>query len=444
MLKKDQYPRVLMVLMTKVKVEDPGNLLIRAQFGEWPKDCLAQIHASAETPGRGEFCGSNYRLQACDRFLGELFQRLRGGVFEMVTMDAVGQHADVRPAGLLGRWAKMTKKRLGDWLISSGWWEVIYFIRLSEPMKRFVEDFKPDLIYCQGYSLGFATLPLLIARRFNIPICFQTTDDWLRGTYARSPVVWLLRRRARELIRRAKVRLAFGEKMQREYQHRYGLPFEVTYHLDNPDRFPPGIVAANKVCKIIYSGSLAHRRYEAIQDLLAAVRQLPELGDHVEIVIYSSGIPKELPTALLQSPEVKFAPLPTHERLPSILAEATVLLLPESFREARQSIEYSVSTKAHLYMMSGRPVLVYGPAYSGTVEYAMREGWGQVVDERSVAKLKDALTEILAGNERMQQLRRCADACIRRHHDLARGRERFRELVSSAVHSGKAIEIGHP
>jgi glycosyltransferase involved in cell wall biosynthesis len=281
----------------------------------------------------------------------------------------------------------------------------------------------------------------LLSRRFDIPICFQTTDDWPDGRgYRGSPVRWLLRRRARELILCAKARLAFGEKMQREYERRYGVSFEVTYHLDDPRRFPPRAEGPDKACKIIYTGTLAHRRYEAIQDLLAAARRMPELAGRFEIVVYSSGIPKDIPADLLQSPEVKFAPLPTHEQLPAVLANATILLLPESFNEPRESIEYSLSTKAHLYMMSGTPVLVYGPAHSGTVEYAIREGWGLVVAERSVAKLTDALVEILTASRRMHQLRSNAEVCIQRHHDMVTGRKRFRELLALAWHTSEATD----
>ena len=32
------YPHVLIVRTTKVRADDPGNLLIRARFGDWPKD----------------------------------------------------------------------------------------------------------------------------------------------------------------------------------------------------------------------------------------------------------------------------------------------------------------------------------------------------------------------------------------------------------------------
>ncbi len=435
-----RYPRVLLVMLVAVKAADAGNLLSRALFGDWPKDRLAQIYPTAEPSGHGDFCGNFYRLQVCDRFLGGLFRRLRGGVVNMVALGTIEEQAKIRSAGLLKHWFQTLQKRLGDWLINTGLWELIFRVRLSKPMERFIEDFKPEIIYCQGYSLGFATLPLLIARRFHIPICFQTTDDWPHSTYAHSPVGWLLRRRAGELIQCAKVRLAFGDKMQREYERRYGVPFEATYHLDDPARFPHGGETSEKTRKIIYTGGLGHRRYEAIQDVLAAVRQMPELSGRVEIIVYSTGIPKDMPVGLLQSPEVRFVPLPTHEQLPAVLAEATVLLLPESFNEARPPIEYSISSKSHLYMMSGRPVLVYGPAFSGTVDYAMREGWGLVVAQRSETKLKAALTEILAGSERLRQLRLNAEACIQRHHDLAAGRKRFHVMLANAAHSSGMTE----
>lgn len=435
----DQYPRVLIVLMTKVKADDPGNLLIRAQFGNWPKDRLAQIHASGSPAGHGDFCGRYYRLQACDRALGGLFQRLRGQVFDMVAMDAIEEQAKARPAGLRGHRANVIKKRLGDWLIGSGLWEVIFHVRLSQPMAEFIEDFKPDLIYCQGYSLGFATLPLLIARRFNLPICFQTTDDWPSYTYRGFPMGWLLRRRARQLVDGATLRLAFGQKMQRKYESRYGVRFEATYHLDDPRRFPvhPGI--GTESCRIVYTGSIGLRRYEPIQDLIDAVRTLPDGGRHIQIVLYCSGLPKDIPRKLLDSPEVEVQPLPTHEELPHVLASASLLFLPESFSVAPELIEFAISSKAHLYMMSGRPILVYGPAYSGTVDYAIREKWGLAIAERSVAKLKDGLAALMVGGARLQPLQLGAAACIRNNHDLKAGRERFRQMIAAAAASHESV-----
>ncbi len=46
--------------------------------------------------------------------------------------------------------------------------------------------------------------------------------------------------------------------------------------------------------------------------------------------------------------------------------------------------------------MSKRPILVYGPPWSGTVDYARRRGWGIIVDKRGERELlKGILTASL-------------------------------------------------
>jgi len=435
------YPHVLIVLMPKVNADDQLNLLIRTQFGNWPKEHLAQIYSSGDTCEHGDYFSYYYQLQSCDRFLGVVFNRLRSGVLEMVVMNSVEEQKNAKSYNLLIRLIKVIKKRFGEWLICSGLWEVIFHVRLSTSMATFVREFKPDLIYCQGYSLGFVTLPMLIAKRFNIPICFQTTDDWPSYTYNSFPMGSILRHRTRQLVSRATLRMAFGEKMQRLYKRRYGESFDVTYHLDDPMRFlmSSGSKIEQEIIikqhRIVYTGSLALRRYEALQDLLAAVKIMKNNSIEIQIDVYCSGIPKDLPIELLDASEIVFYPLPSHEEIPKVLSTASVLFLPESFNVAQKMIEYSISSKAHLYMMSGQPILVYGPEYSGTVEYAVRMGWGVVVSKRSVLLLKAALRELLDSEQRKCQIRLNAQECIQRYHNLKVGQNLFLNLLKGIVHS---------
>lgn len=74
----------------------------------------------------------------------------------------------------------------------------------------------------------------------------------------------------------------------------------------------------------------------------------------------------DIPDELLCSEHVDFLPLPgSHDQLPAVLAGCDVLFLPGHFDTAYQNaIQLSLSSKAHLYMMSGRPILVYGPIWS--------------------------------------------------------------------------------
>ena len=426
----DQSPRVLLVLMAKVMAADAGNLLIRSQFGDWPRDRLAQIYASGDPAGQGDFCGRSYRLQAGDRLLGSIFQRLRSTVTRMVALSTVEARERDSRAGFPTLIARIMKQHVGNWLIRSGLWEVIFHVRVSREMAEFIENFAPDVIYCQGYSLGFAELPVLIARRFNLPICFQTMDDWPDYTYRRSPIGWLLRRSTRELVAKANARLAFGDQMRRCFDDRYGVAFQATYHLDEPSRFfpEPGWTTSEE-CRIVYTGSLGLRRFEAVQDLVMAVRTIGPGPVPFKIVVYSAGVPTDLPRFLLDAPEVALLPLPSHEELPAVLASASVLFLPESFTVPRSQIALSISTKAHLYIMSGRPVLAYGPPYSGTVRYAVEGGWAATVTERSQTSLADALLRVASDASLRAALSQNARICAITHHDIRAGRARFRSLL---------------
>lgn len=429
---KFKHPRVLIVVMPKVKADDTSNLLIRMQFGSWPKDRLAQIHSS-DPMGCGEFCDRYYPLQAEDRTFGRLFMRLRAGVSNVVGMDEVGLSPAKCSPGLCGRWVNQAQRRLSDWLIRSGVWEVLFQVRLSQSMAKFVRDFRPDLIYCSGYSLAFTTLPLLIADRFNVPICFQTLEDWPSYSYRHSPVGKLLRRQATRLIRHAALRLAFGEKMRKAYEKRYGVPFHTTYHLDDANRFNlADPQRTGQMKKIVFTGSLVLNRHECIEDLLKASRLLEQEGTRVEIEVYCTGVPKDVSDELRLSSSLKFLPLPSHDDLPRVLRSADVLFLPEAFSVDANRLGLAISTKCHLYMMAGRPILVYGPSYGGTMEYAHKQGWALVVRQRDITMLADSLRHLFTDRAFGAELVRQATECFIRNHNLKDARDRFEGLVGAS------------
>ena len=75
----------------------------------------------------------------------------------------------------------------------SGLWELLFPVRLSHGLKRFLAAFRPDIIYSQGYTLGFSQLPLMLHAWTGAPICFHTSDDWPVYLYSESPARVLLR-----------------------------------------------------------------------------------------------------------------------------------------------------------------------------------------------------------------------------------------------------------
>ncbi len=440
MTKSNQYPRVLIVLMSKVKADDPCNLLIRMQFGEWPKERLAQIHSNSNPKGNGEFCGHYYQINRYDRYFGKIFQRIRGKLINMSEMNKIESININLSKNIKYNFVVKFKKIFADIVINSGLWELIFTVRISKDMMRFINEFRPNLIYCQGYSLGFTRLPIIINKKYKIPICFQTTDDWPTYTYNSFIMRMLIRKTAKKLIYHSTIRMAFGEKMQQLYQRRYGMDFLLTYHLDEHSRFQKNEnnrseqLWINDEISIIYTGSLGHHRFEGIHDLIKVIKSLnKENLINIKINIYCTGIPKNIPIEIISSLEVKFHNLPSHNDLPCVLNSASILFLTESFSVRPEEIEYAISSKAHLYMMSSKPIIVYGPAYSGSVDYAIKGGWAQVVTKRDENLLKIALLSILYDHKRNAEMKKKAFMIINSNHDLTVGRKIFKTMINQAL-----------
>lgn len=425
------FPRILFVTLIKAKEKDSVNLLFRTQFAGWPKECMAQIYSS-DPAGSGEFFGRYYRMQAQDRWCGRFFRFLRSGVSSMVAMESMA--APSHPSGRLRRWLKVAKAKVGNLMVESGIWEIIFYPRVSTQMEQFVRDFRPDIIYWSGYLLTFVALPDEISRRFGVSLCFQTLEDWPAYKYRWSPAGFLLRRLSRRLIVRSAIRLAFGDKMKALYEKRYRVPFQTTYHIDDPARFAQQTSKnSSAVKRIIYSGSLVLNRHESIGDMTRAMAILAGQGIETELLVYCSGIPPEVDEEVRSNPRVKFLPMPSHSELGRVLAQGDVLYLPEAFSVGEDRLGLAISTKCHLYMMARRPILVYGPSYAGTVEYAMRRNWARVVTRRDPQLLSKHLHALLSGGTDVGELVQVAMACFHENHDISQNSERIRSLLCSAI-----------
>jgi glycosyltransferase involved in cell wall biosynthesis len=326
-------------------------------------------------------------------------------------------------------------------LLESGLWELIFKPVLSEGLIKWVENFKPEVIYCQGYDLTFSWLPLMLSRKFNLPICFQTTDDWPDYLYKTSIVSFLIRpivhKAVKELIVSSSCRLAFSDSMVVEYAKRYGFPFEKIMLGDNIHRFRQSItrhVVKKEKFSVIYSGKLEVGRWKSLVELCKAAEFLRSEGLDIVVTAFASSIPPEAINRLKNIQNLQILPPPDHEVLPSYLKGADVLFLPESFDpKLAQGFRHSISTKAVLYMMSERPILVYASPLNGVTKYAKCEGWAYVVDQPQNGLLIDALRLLLTNQDFKEKMVRKALKVALKNHDEERIRVRFLLLIRSIV-----------
>lgn len=435
MAEDSKYPRVLVVVMGRINAADSDNngLLLRNLFGNWPRENLAQIYSSGDNEDAG-FFGHYYKLGPQDRRLGQLFYRLKAKARDKAELTTAAQTHTSARAYFIGSLAKCL-------LVDTGLYELIFCPRLSRPMRAWVNDFKPDVVFAQGYNLTFTWLPLRISQHAGIPICYYPTDDWPITIYRRSKgIVWLMgwparravTRASRELAQRSAVRLAFNPSMQQEYSARYQRSFSVLMHGDDPGRFAatqPKRLAAPDELWIIGTGVFERHRWPLLRDLDQACDILTAAGRRVRVTIFPVNWPSEMALRQEQFRHVQFAPCPNHDDLAAVLRGADMLFLPERFDETVEDIKLCVSSKAHLFMFSGKPIVVYSALQTGIAQYAKRERWAMLVDQRNPRTLASAFQKIAEDDQLRQRMFADAQRTARQNHDLAAIQTTFRKLL---------------
>lgn len=439
----EEYPRVLIVYLSCINKADQHNMSLRNWFAEWPRDRLAQIYSGNEQ-GEERFCGHTFKLGPQERRWGRIFFRLRNTELLRAGQPVIPESGTGAPVQRFGI-RDVVRYRVGKLLVNSGLWEVLFKPVLSPRLLDWVRQFRPEIIYCQGYTLSFSWLPVQLRRKLGVPICFQTGDDWPTYLYRDSCLAFAMRpfveRAARQLAAYSSLNFATGDSMAAEYRARYGTLFEPLMICDNIDRFraamPWRAVEPGRI-SIVYTGGLGHGRWKSLLDLCAAAVVVRDYGFDVTVTAFASSVPKEAANILHDTPNLQIAPPPSHEQVPAVLKGADILFLPESFDPAKATaIRLSISTKAHLYMMSERPVLLYASPITGVADYAKREGWAYVVDRKDVNLLAYGLRELLSDSSLSQRfVQRGIEVALKNHSERAvRGRllHRMQSLAAKAL-----------
>lgn len=424
------HPKVLMVSRQEITDLDTSGVSRGRWFQTWPKDRIAQVYSSDGgdvTP----FCPIRYKFGPEDRRFGQLFGRLKYSSWGHAFRE---QRVVAEQPRAFRRAVRNLKTQLVRWVAAGGLWELVFATRISASLVESCQRFQPDVLYSICTDLSHVELTLQLAEALKVPLCIQVEDDWFGTLYATGFARMLLRDRVKRAVHKllsvSSTRLSNGPVMSEAYLKDYGCMFEPVYLSDDIARFdglPDGAPDRSSGHTITYSGSLGQDRCDGLIDLDQALEFLPAEIGTVRIVVFASHVPPEAAERLNSRPRIELRAGLADEAVPAALKEADVVFLPESFHPKwRQYMRYSISSKAHIYMMSGRPALVYGPAGIGVVEYARSDNWAELVDERSPAQLACMLATLLTDQTKVARLVARARAVALRNHDARQVREQFR------------------
>ncbi len=427
-----QHPRVLFITPCAFNRETGGGITFGNLFSGWPKDKLATAHNDSVSVTT-DICDRYFRLtnQEVVRWIPKAIHQI-SAVSEQ-SSSTVKAYASAQAL----RAAKLAKSAVfGNGVPEKG--------VLTKEFESWIHEFQPDLIYTILGTNGVLDLVSEVHQKFRVPLAIHMMDDWPSSIYGGGLFSGLRRRamhiKLSSLMRKAKLRIAICDSMARTFEVRYGVSFVAYQNAVDLERWKGLVksdVSTGDPFRMLYVGSIldfAQRR--SLIDCCRAVASLNVEGRPVRFDIFSpdSGDGARQKEMKIHESIRMEGPITDDERFFHTLSEADLLVLPINFdRASVRHIKYSMPTKVPAYLASGTPILVYGPKSVAQTEYALQEGWGEVISNEGVEYVKNAI-KVLADDEgRRRQLSEVARRVAQKYHDEKTVRVKFQHALLSGA-----------
>lgn len=380
---------------------------------------------------------------------------------------------DSTPVGHTSATGQLKQTFLGDWpkesflqiWESGGKKSVLHAIELGESIESSqttplspdaivekVRAFQPDVIYFRPIdSENIFDIAERIVAAINKPLVIHMMDDWperlrLSDAHKSSKLDAALRRFAA----RATKHLSICDAMSATYKVRYGGDWLPLANGVDPTEFPAkdwtkrAPVSLTNPFVIRYMGGLADdMTYASVKDIALAVSSLQEQCPiRFEIHTMDWYRPKaeqdfgKLPGASVNS-------LVEEQNYRRFLSETDALVIAYNFDA--KSIGYiglSLANKMPECLVTGVPLLAYGPPEVATIDYLKKAGCALVVDSRNKESLRTAIQTLVTQPDHFRQLGVSARAFVAKNLTKNMVQQKFRDAMILA--KGSTIIAAQP
>jgi len=430
------FPRILFVTPVAFNPYTGGGATFSSLFRGWPKDRLATIH-NDPTRTSDDVCELYFKLTFRELDLVPPFNMIRRSTRADGIAAVANGNNDLPHVQQL---RSLAKDRLRLFLFGDSLPETS---QLTPKLERWISNYKPEVLYTILGGNGMMSLIEKIRVQFKLPLVVHIMDDWASSAHRHgifAPVeYWRMHRWLKHFFTIATASFGISPAMCEAYAERYGRPFTAFQYALEMDRWA-GIEKSNLTAadppELLYVGSIFREaQLDSLVDCAKAVAELNNGGFAARLnIITSENNAHQFGRTLELHPNIRvLPPIPEERQYFATLAAADVLLLPVNFdQHSIDFVRYSMPTKIPAYLKSGTPVLIYGPAETAQARYAIDDGWGYAVKQRSLGELKDAMKRIIRDMEIRERLSAAARVAAL-NHDASAVRSEFQDLLCRSV-----------
>ncbi|HKK41826.1 MAG TPA: glycosyltransferase [Bacteroidales bacterium] len=436
-----EYPRVI-ILGETFRVNGGGGITMTNLFMDWPSSHIGVITDRINETNPLSAC-NYYQLGDEEIRFPFPFSLIQGHVVSGPvkpgnegTTEPKTEHANRNKPGLknsIRKWFDLFLKKTGLNFI-------FYSIKLSGSLKKWILDFKPDIIYIQPFHYRIMKFGNLLFSELNIPYVTHIMDDsvkYINGSkILKNHIQGIIDKDFTQLIHNAALNLCISEAMGDEYYKRYNrkfLPFRNPIDTDKWLEFSKGRTdITSEGIKVIYNGRLFSPTHDSLLDFCRIVNDLNKKGKHVELHIYTYDNNTSFRTSIGKMEGIKIFPPVKIKDVPELISRYDVFFMCLDFdKEAQKYSQFSISTRTSEGMISGVPVLLYAPPNTAMFKYFKKHNAGCIVGGKDPVRLEEALIKLMEENDYRHTISRNAVTTALFDSNSIEVRKKFKEALTT-------------
>jgi hypothetical protein len=433
------------------KFQNNGKTL-ESFFPNYSPGNVAQIYLQPEQPDF-EFCNTYFRItdyEALNNFIfnGELGHEIKSiddnNQFIQKTHKFVrslypsgeGEERRLSIRGLLrmgfvNRLPVLVSFRELIWLFAK--WR-------SPRLKKWIEEFSPDVLFFQGSSCSFAyKIANWISENYKLPIILQLTDDYTEVTYRYSIFDFINKyiycKNLASLIEKATAVLTISDYMKSEYEMRFDGRFITLMNSIQP-RAINIEYADNSALRFLYAGNVQIGRWKILKIIGKAIFNINEKhGSNHTLFIHSPiDLSAETYAELSSVPTIKIGKRLCQQELEEAISESNILVHVESFdRKMRLVTRLSISTKIPEYMAAKRAIFALGPSDVASIKYLKDNNIAHVMCSTNEFELIGSIMQLVNDEQKRKKMADLAYSIYLQRHTSSNAINIIENIVQNST-----------
>ena len=327
-------------------------------------------------------------------------------------------------------------------------WQILFWARdavwkigrwKSVQLKKFLDDFSPELIFQPVYSKPYIIdLVLFVKEYTNAPMLGYISDDnYTLRQFSLSPLYWAdrlwSRKKVKAVIEKCEILYVISQVQKKEYERIFTPPCKILTKCGDFSGSVPEWALSGHTVRMLYTGNIGSGRWESLALIAAAASRLNREGDSIEFDIYTATpLTKKMKRALDTAESRLHGPV-SYEEILKLQSESDILVHAEGLSlRSRMAVHQSFSTKLVDYFFVGKCIFAVGTEDMASIQH-LKENDAAVIAEKASMVYKQ-LKWLISDTSRILEYGKKAYHCGERHHGKVQMQEMLKQDLQKVAY----------